>query len=290
MTILRRFTGTPPEIRLPKGTIDTQMHAYLPDFAAQAGGPPLPNGELPSPAQYRQLMQWLGIERVVITQGNAHQSDNSNLIACLAELGEIARGIAAIHSDITQNELKVLADNNIVGARIMNLPGGATGFDQLESVDTIVRDMSWMMTVQFNGSDIAEHFPRLNVLKSRWVLDHHAKFLSGHDHTHIDNIKRLIDRGNVWFKFAGCYESSIAGAPDYSDIAEVARDIAAYAPERIIWGSNWPHNMCKTTEDYPNDAALTDTVLSWLPTDMARKLALVDNPEELFGFSKIEQD
>ena len=97
-------------------------------------------------------------------------------------------------------------------------------------------------------------------------------------------VKRLIDRGNCWFKFSGCYESSLSGGPDYADIAEVARVIANYAPQRIIWGTNFPHNFAQKTEDYPDDATLLDTSLSWLPSDAARKLALVNNPEELFGF------
>lgn len=284
MTIIRKFSGTPPKTCLPKGAIDTQMHAYLPGFPAQAGGPPLPDGALPGPAEYSKVMQWLGIERVVVTQGNAHQLDNSNLLACLTELGPISRGIAAITSQTSPAELQNLDDHNIVGARIMNLPGGATGFEHLEAVDAIVQDMNWMMTVQFNGSDILEQEPRLKALKSRWVLDHHAKFLSGRSRAHIDAIKRFIDSGNVWFKFAGCYESSSTGAPDYSDIAEVAREIAVHAPERIIWGSNWPHNMAKTTVEYPDDAGLTDAVLSWFADDKAMELALVENPKNLFGF------
>lgn len=285
MTIIRKYNGAPPKTRLPKGTIDTQMHAYLPDFPAQAGGPPLPEGTLPGPAEYRQVMQWLGIENVVITQGNAHQCDNANLLACLREMGSIARGIAVITPETSSTELQSLADHHVVGVRIMNLAGGAVGFEHLEAIDNIVHDMNWMMTVQFNGSDIIEHSPRLKALKSRWVLDHHAKFLSGKSRAHIDAIKQLIDGGNVWFKFAGCYESSTTGAPDYADIAEVAREIATYAPERIIWGSNWPHNMAKTTAEYPDDASLTDTVLAWLPDDKARERALVDNPKHLFGFN-----
>ena len=73
------------------------------------------------------------------------------------------------------------------------------------------------------------------------------------------------------------------GGPDFADVAAVARSIAAHAPERIVWGSNWPHNLARAQADYPDDAALADTVLGWLPNEAARHLALVDNPEELFG-------
>ncbi len=287
MTIIRNSTGLKPRITLPRGTIDSHMHMYLPGYLQQAGGPPLPAGLLPDAQQYRQVMQWPGIDRVVITQGNAHQLDNSNLVACLEEMGAIARGIAAITAETSPAELRHLADSGVVGVRLMDLPGGAVDLAHLERVEAVVRDMGWMMTIQFNGSEILAHEPRLSKLKARWVLDHHGKFLDGAEPADIDAVKRLIDGGNVWFKFAGCYESSKVGAPDYTDIAEVARDIAAHAPQRIIWGSNWPHNMAKTTAEYPDDAALTDTVLGWLADDQARELALVQNPQELFGFSPI---
>ena len=283
--IERPLSGRVPLIRLPKGAVDTQMHMYLPGFAAQAGGPPLPGGALPDAGQYRRLMSWLGIDRVIITQGNAHQRDNSNLVACLAEMGPIARGVAAIAGEEPDGALDALAEAGVVGARIMDLPGGAVGLEALEAVDARASTRGWMVAVQFDGGNILEHEARLKKLKSRWVLDHHGKFFAGitPDSPEVAAVRRLIDGGNCWFKFAGVYESSRSGGPDYADVAAVARAIAAHAPERVVWGTNWPHNLAKTTEDYPDDAALTDTVLGWLPDDGGRRLALVDHPERHFG-------
>ena len=283
----RRYSGAPPATTLPRGSIDTQMHAYLPGFPARAGGPGLPPDPLPTPDDYRKTMAWLGIDRVVVTQGNAHQLDNDCLVALLEDFGAIAKGVAVITGETSDAEMARLGAAGVVGARIMDLPGGAVGLDQLEAVDARAAAQGWLMAVQFDGSTILEHEARLAGLKSRWVLDHHGKFFSGAtpDSPHIDALKRLIDTGRCWFKFAGCYESSRAGGPDYADIAAVAREIAAYAPERIIWGTNWPHNGAKRAEDYPNDAALLDTVLGWFGSQEARERALVENPQELFGFS-----
>ncbi|MDH6265184.1 D-galactarolactone isomerase [Rhizobium sp. SG_E_25_P2] len=283
--LTRPISGPQPKIRFPKGAVDAQMHMYLPGFAAQPGGPDLPAGALPDAAQYRQFMSWLGIDRVIVTQGNAHQRANGNLIACLTEMGDVARGVAAIGGSAGDAELDALSAAGVVGARIMDLPGGAVSLSELESVDSRAASRGWMLAVQFDGNRILEHADRLMRLKSRFVLDHHGKFFAGVDPAgpEIATVKRLIDGGNCWFKFAGAYESSKSGPPDYADVAAFSRDIAAHAPERIIWGSNWPHNLAKTQADYPDDVALTDTVLDWLPNEAAFRLALVDNPEELFG-------
>lgn len=288
MTINRTFEGRQPKFTLPKGAIDTQMHMYLPGFPGQAGGPPVPEGT-PGPDEYRRLMKWLGTERVIITQGNAHQRDNGNLIACLREMGSVAKGVAVVTRDTPLDEIQELIDVGVVGARIMDLPGGAVNLSHLEEVDSLSQELGWCLAVQFDGSHILDHEARLSEIKSRWIFDHHGKFFAGvtPDSPQIGALKRLIDKGNCWFKFAGCYESSRSGGPEFEDIAAIARVIAEYAPERIIWGTNWPHNNAKTTEEYPEDADLLDTVLSWLPSDEAREKALVTNPEHLFGFDPV---
>ncbi|MDT8344979.1 MAG: amidohydrolase family protein [Thermohalobaculum sp.] len=283
----RRLSGRKPALALPPGTVDTQMHMYLPGFPALPGGPDLPEG-LPGAAEYRRVMAWIGIDRVVITQGNAHQHDNGNLLACLAAMGPgIARGVAVITGDTPEADLDRLHTAGVRGARIMDLPGGAVGLAGLEAVDARTAARGWVLAVQFDGSHIGAHEARLAALKSRYIIDHHGKIFAGATPSspQVATIKRLIERGNCWFKFAGCYEASTVGGPDYPDIAAVARDIAAFAPERIVWGTNWPHNQAKTTRDYPDDADLTDTVLGWIGDEARRKLALVDTPAALFDFA-----
>ncbi len=283
--IERRFTGRPPAIRLPAGTVDTQMHAYLPGFPAVPPGPPLPEG-LPGPAEYTEVMRWLGIDRVVVTQGNAHQTDNRNLLACLLTFGGTARGVAAIRPDTPDAELEALHEAGVRGVRIMDLPGGAVGLDALEAVDARAAAMGWCLAVQFDGNRIGEHEARLAALRSPWILDHHGKFFAGAapDGPEVAALRRLVDGGRAYIKFAGVYESSRSGPPDYADVAAVARLLAAQVPERIVWGTNWPHNLAKTTADYPDDADLLDTVVGWIP-EAHRRRVLVETPAALFGFS-----
>ncbi|KSV89947.1 amidohydrolase [Sinorhizobium sp. GL28] len=256
---------------------------YLPGFPSLPGGPPLPAEPLPDVTAYRGVMDWLGIDRVIITQGNAHQRDNANTLACVGAMGAAARAVVVIDETTSDADMRALSASGAVGARIMDLPGGAVGLDALEAVDARAHAADWMIAVQFDGNRILDHLPRLERIRSRWVLDHHGKFFAGvdPDGPEIAALLKLIDRGNVWFKFAGVYESSRAEWP-YEDVAAFSRRIADHAPERIIWGSNWPHNMIRKTEDYPDDARLAELVLGWLADDRAKHLALVENPEHLF--------
>lgn len=284
MTIIRKLTGDKPQTALPRYATDTQMHLYLDGFPAQPGGPPIPEG-VPGISDYRKVADWLNIERMVVTIGNAHQRDNSCLLECLKQLGPVARGVGAITQETSDQEMRRLTDGGVRGARVMDLPGGAVGLQGLPGVDARALAFGWSLAVQFDGSHIFDHVPALTAIRSNWILDHHGKFLSGitPDDPRIAAVKRLIDAGNCWFKFAGCYESSRSGPPDYKDIAAVARAIAAHAPERIIWGTNWPHNLATTTQAYPDDGALLDTVLGWIP-EKHYQAALVDSPARLFGF------
>ena len=112
-------------------------------------------------------------------------------------MGDCARGVAVISGAETDTELEALSARGVVGARIMDLPGGAIGLEALEAVDARASASGWMMAVQFDGSSLPERLDHLKQLKSRWVLDHHAKIFDGATQTHVDAIKALIDGGKT---------------------------------------------------------------------------------------------
>jgi D-galactarolactone isomerase len=281
----RSLTGPKPKLVMPRGATDTQMHVYLDGFAAQPAGPGLPPGRA-GIAEYQQVMDWLGLERVVVTQGNAHQFDNANLLSALAAFGNIARGVAVVTGGTSDAELETLHAAGVRGARVMDLPGGAVGLSRLAEVDARVHNLGWVLAVQFDGTRFLAHLPKLEAIESRFIIDHHGKFFDGiaSGDPRLDAVKRLIEKGNCWFKLAGCYESSKTGGPDFADVGIVAREIVRHAPERVIWGSNWPHNASLTPEAYPDDAALLDLLLDWAPERAWQEKILVDNPAQLFGF------
>ena len=286
MTIKRKLTGRKSKIALPAGLTDCQIHIYDTRFSAHPNGPAIPEG-CPNISDYRHVADWLGIDRSVVTVANAHQADNRSLLAIMADFGKNFRGIASLHNGLNAGEIDSLQHAGIVGARIMDLPGGAIPFSSLYEIDNITAPRGMMIAVQFNGNGFLEKWSTLKGVKSRYVIDHHGKFFNAikPDGKEVDQLKLLIDQGNCWFKFAGCYESSTSGPPDYEDVGQIARVIAKYAPDRIIWGTNWPQNASTSTEDYPDDMELLEVALSWVDSKHHQKV-LVSNPEELFGFPK----
>ncbi|MDE1992072.1 MAG: amidohydrolase family protein [Rhizobiaceae bacterium] len=279
----RPLAGARPRLKTPPGAVDCHMHFYMPGFSAQPGGPPI--AELAVPEDYAVMQRRLGLERVVITQANAYQFDNGSLLAALKQLGkDKARGMVTVSPDATLAELRAMTELGVCGARIMDLPGGATPIRNMKPVETKIRDLGWNMMVQFKGREVETLYPALDSIEANYVIDHIAKFIDPvpSDDPRADMLLRLIDKGNAWFKIAGVYETSVTGAPDFSDVAPLIKRVVAHAPERIVWGSNWPH-VGVPRANYPDDALLLDNLLDWATPEQQQKI-LVDNPVEFFGF------
>lgn len=279
----RPLTGPAPALKAPPGATDCHVHLYLPGFEPQPGGPPI--AELATVEDYAVVQKRLGLERVVITQSNAYQFDNGATLAALDQIGpERARAVIAVSPDTSPAELEKLHERGVRGARIMNLPGGAVKIANMKPVEQLCRSVGWNMIVQFNGREIEQHMDALRAIEVDYVIDHIGKFMDpvSADDPRVDDILRLIDRGNAWFKICGCYETSLLGAPDFADVSPIAKRVIDHAPDRIIWGSNWPH-VGVPRERYPNDALLLDILLDWATPEQRHKI-LVDNPARLYGF------
>ncbi|TPW29881.1 amidohydrolase family protein [Pararhizobium mangrovi] len=279
----RPLEGDAPRLKAPPGVTDCHMHLYLEGFEAQPGGPPI--AELATPEDYARVQRRLGLDRVVITQSNAYQLDNGATIEGLKRIGsDTARAVIAVSPDMAEETLAEYDRLGVRGARIMQLPGGALGISAIPAVEARIRDFDWHLMVQFDGREIDEHRPALEAIKTRYVIDHIGKFLEpvAADDPRVDTLLRLIDRGNAWFKIAGAYETSWTGAPEFADVAAIAKRVIAHAPERIVWGSNWPHVGVPRTA-YPDDAVLLDNLLDWADATQRQRI-LVDNPAELYGF------
>jgi D-galactarolactone isomerase len=281
----RKLNGAPPRLKLPPGATDTHMHIYDDRFPGRVGGPPKP----PLPAtldDYRQLQQWLGLERVVFVQGAAYQFDNACLLDALSRFDGEAVGVAVVGPEVDEATLEDLTGRGVRGARIMHLPGGAVGMDDLLAIDARTRPFGWSPIVQFDGRDIADFLPILQAISGDYVIDHAGKFLepAAVDSPEFKALLKLIDRGNCYVKISACYETSKIGPPGYADVGALSKALIAHAPERMLYASNWPH-VSKAIDDQPDDRLLLDLMLDWAPDEAVRRLIFVDNPARLYGFS-----
>ncbi|MGQ4877968.1 amidohydrolase family protein [Billgrantia sp. LNSP4103-1] len=279
----RPLEGSAPRLEAPPGATDCHMHLFLPGYEAQPGGPGI--AELATVEDYRRVQARLGLERVVVTQSNAYQLDNGALLEALTQLGSsIARGVAAVSPDASLDRLEEWHAKGVRGARIMNLPGGAVTHASMLEVERLVRPLGWHLMVQFNGQHLDDYLDGLRRIEGDYIIDHIGKFMPPvpPDDRRVDDILRLLDRGNAWFKICGGYESSETGGPHYEDVGAIARRVIAHAPERVIWGSNWPHVGVPRAQ-YPDDAEQLDVLLEWAGPASRRRI-LVDNPTALYGF------
>lgn len=281
----RPLDGPSPKLQTPPGTVDTHIHIYTKDHEGQPGGPP-PPAEPATVEDYAVVQKRLGIDRAVIVQSNAYQLDNSCLLEALEQMGDKARGIVNLKSDVTEGELARLDKLGVRGVRIMQLPGGAVGLDQLLPLNDRIQTFGWHPIVQFDGCEMPEHEGLLNQVRGNYIIDHTGKFLSpvSTEHPAFHTLLRLIDRGNCYVKISACYESSRTGGPDFADVGALASKLIEHAPERMLWATNWPH-VSQSAETYPDDGALLDLLLHWAPDEKVRQAMFVDNPAKLYGFA-----
>jgi D-galactarolactone isomerase len=238
---------------------------------------------LTTPSDYRTIMDQLSVQRVVVVQSIIYGVDNSCMLAGIAELGQEARGIAVIPTDISENDLDILHRKGIRGVRAFMLEGGVYGWNQLKDLAARISPFKWHLQVQMNGRELIEHATTLSSLNCSLVIDHIGKFMPpvDLDHSSYKMLRKLIETGKCWVKLSAPYESSQTGAPDYEDISILARNLVAAAPERMLWGSNWPHTA---QIDLPNEMTLLELLSSWAPSEQIRRKILCSNPEDLYGF------
>jgi D-galactarolactone isomerase len=279
----RPLSGRAPRLKAPKGTCDTHIHFYSAKYPKHPKGPPLPADA--TVEDYRQIQEWLGLERAIVVQPNAYGDDNRCTMEAVAALGtDRTRAVVVVAPDVSDDELDRLTQGGARGVRIMCL-GGLLQWDVMDEVIARVAPFGWHPIVQFDGCEFEQREAQLARIKGDYVIDHTGKFLEPVpvDSPAFRSMLRLVGRGNCYVKLSAPYETSKSGPPDYADVGTLAKALAKAAPERMLWASNWPH-VSVTAETYPDDANLLDLLLAWAPDEGAIRKILVDNPARLYGF------
>jgi len=278
-------SGTEPaRLKAPVGACDCHHHIYdaVRFPPTQPGGEIVPNARV---EEFRMLQKRIGTSRNVVVTPRAYVTDNRVTLDAIARLGANARGVAVIHPTITDAELKTLADGGIRGIRfsITDPRNSSTSFDMIEPLSKRVNALGWHVQINMTADQIVAAEDLWNRLPSPIVFDHlgHVPQPAGLSHPVFNTIRRLVDRGRTWVKLSVTYDNTKDGPPGYSDITKVAQAYVKAAPERMVWGSNWPH---PNEANKPDDAALFDLMAKWAPNEKTRNRILVENPAALYRF------
>lgn len=271
-----------PAFKLPPGAVDCHMHIYDDRFPSAPGTTLRPPNA--SIEQYRKVQARLGVQRNVVVTPSTYGTDNSCTLDALKRFGPNARGVAVVDTSVTDAQL---AEMNTAGIRAIrfNLSyPGATTLDMLAPLASRINALGWHIELVVQGAKLPELEQHLLTLPCPLVIDHiaHVPQPGGMQSDAMRTAQRLVDKGNTWITLSGPYVDTKTGAPAYADVEPVAKTFISMAPERTLWGTDWPHPTEKAHK--PDDAALVDTIAAWIGRADWQHMIFVANPVKLYGF------
>ena len=275
-----------PKLKAPANAADCHMHIYDP---ARFPMPPSPRMAPDNAAltQYRQLQQRIGTTRVVIVTPRNYATENEATVTAIREFGRNARGVAVLHPSVTDAELKRLDSAGVRGIRFsLGDPSSAVVTqDMIEPLAKRIAPLGWHIQFNMGGEQIVALSDLLRRLPVPMVFDHlgNPPLPAGTTHPSHQFIRRLLDEEHGWVKLSGAYLNSKIGPP-YPEATSIAQAFVTAAPQRLVWGSDWPHPTSPGPRK-PDDAMLFDLLLDWAPDEQTRHHILVENPERLYGFA-----
>src|SRR5438093_13651270 len=230
-----------PKLKAPANATDCHHHIY------DAKYPVDPKANLRPPdasvADYRALQKRIGTTRNVLVQPSTYGTDNRCHLEALAEFGPTARMVAVVDDTVSTEELKRMHGLGVRGIRFNLAQAGATTPELMEPLSKRENDLGWHIQINAPAAKIMEIMPILERVPSSLVFDHlaHLPQPEGVTHPLYTKVRALMDKGRTWVKLSGAYADTKVGPPTYADSSAVARAYAKAAPERCVWGSDWPH-------------------------------------------------
>lgn len=268
--------------KAPPNSADCHLHIYESRFPVD------PRSKLRPPdatvADYRLVQERLGTTRCVIVQPSTYGVDNRCMLEAVEQFGRDARGIAVVHPGISDADLKRMDASGVRGIRFNLEQAGATTLDMVEPLARRIAPLGWHIQVNAAPEKIRSAAEIWKGLPVDVVFDHLAHVLvpGGLDSAY-EVVTDLLEKRKGWVKLSGVYAESKVGPPSYSDREAITKAYVKNAPERLVWGTDWPHPTVTGTK--PDNAALLNLLFEWVPDEAARARILVGNPEKLYGFS-----
>ena len=273
-----------PAYKAPEGAVDAHCHVFGPadQFPYHPKRKYTPCDA--SKDQLFALRDHLGFSRNVIVQASCHSTDNAALIDALNAAGELARGVAFIDDSFTLEQLKEFHDAGVRGVRFNFVKRlvDSTPKEVFLSIAEKVKQLDWHIVVYFEAPDLEELIPFLKELGTTIVVDHMGRpdVAKGVDHPDFQRFMNFMaENDNVWCKVS-CPERLTLQAPDYSDVVPFAKTLVEQFPDRVLWGTDWPHPNMKS--HVPDDGHLVDVIPKIATTEALQQKLLVDNPMRLY--------
>jgi len=268
--------------KVPDGACDCHHHIYDSRFEY------IPNAKLKPPpapvAEYRKLQARLGTSRNVMVQPSSYGTDNSCLLDVLKQMGPASRGVCVVGSAVEDLELRRLNEAGVRGVRIQFGLGDPVGAYEIEPLAARIKAFGWHMQFNMPPDQLVELEPVLLRLPIPLIIDHLGR-ATDIVSPHYKTVRKLLDSGHGWVKVSGAYLYGKFGPPDYADSSAAARAYIAAAPQRCVWGSDWPHpDATSGRVAMPDDVELLNLLATWAPDPALRHRILVENPEAFYGF------
>jgi 2-pyrone-4,6-dicarboxylate lactonase len=274
-----------PSIVLPAGSCDAHCHVFGPGsvfpYAPDRTFTPV---DVPK-AEVAALHRFLGFERAVIVQSSSNGSDHSVLLDALAAGGGMLRGVSLINDATNAREIDELHIAGVRGFRLnflphLRQPPTAT---EISGVLSRVTEFGWHAEVHVEGTGVLDYRSMIEALPCPVVIDHLGRVdvSEGLASPSVQTLRELLDTGNVWVKVSGIDRVSQQGAP-YADAVALARLLVEHAPDRVLWGTDFPHPNIGGAA--PDDGLLVDLLADIAPSRELLERLLVTNPTKFFDF------
>ena len=283
--LVYRASPRKPNFVLPPGAVDAHCHVFGPgDVFPYAPERKYTPADAPKEKLFA-LHRFLGFERSVIVQATCHGADNRALVDALRAAGDRARGVATIRPGVSRDELAEMHTAGVRGVRFnfVRRLADPKPDDYYRGLVDLIAEFGWHIVIYFEAADLAERWDLFTSLPTVIVVDHMGRPdvtqpLDGADFELFQ--KLLREHENVWAKLSGAERLTKSGPPGYDDVVPFARHLAQEFPDRVIWGTDWPHPNMKA--EAPDDGVLVDVIPKIAPTQALQRALLIDNPMRLY--------
>jgi 2-pyrone-4,6-dicarboxylate lactonase len=274
-----------PAFRPPPGAVDAHCHVFGPGalfpYAPERKYTPC---DAPA-ARLFELRDFLGFERNVIVQATCHGADNRALLDAIERSDGRARGVATVRADVGTTELATLHAGGVRGVRFNFVKRLADSVPRQTLADIAARiaPLGWHVVIYFEAAELPQLFDFIAALPTTVVIDHMGRpdVSQPVDGPEFELFVRLMrEHPQVWSKVSCAERLSATGAPDYRDVVPFARRLVESFPDRVLWGTDWPHPNLKT--HMPDDGQLVDLIPRIATSEQLQTRLLVDNPMRLY--------